>query len=420
MRMKIPASMTLVLVMSAATAGAQFEYTPPGGPNEQPASRKEALEKEVQRARYRLGPFRVAPWATVRDVAYVRSLFSTGEPPPTDLTATAGLGFRAYLRNGPKVTWGLEVLPEYVWWQKQEERRRVNGRYQLGFHGFFNRLTVEAFGGRQQQLKIVTPEVPVLVSSRTDGGEILAELELTAALFPFVSASLSQLDNLVDGQDPRLLDLDRLDREERVTRAGIRWQPRVEWSISLGVEDSRVDFSGTSVERSNQGTSPMAQVRFHGRRLGFEAEVAARSLEAREGSEFVPYDRVTGGAALRFGTGRRLGGSIYTSRNLVYALSRGYAYLQDDRLGGSIQIALSDRIRSRAFVETGTNDYTAFAPDAPERHDDVSSVGAAIEFSLGREVFLGLQALRSEFDSGLPGGDRTYSAAGLTVTVGDR
>jgi hypothetical protein len=104
----------------------------------------------------------------------------------------------------------------------------------------------------------------------------------------------------------------------------------------------------------------------------------------------------------------------------MYALAPGYAYLQDDRLGGALLVALGYRTRLRAFAEAGTNDYTAFAPTVPARSDDVSSYGTGLEFDVGRGVLVGLQALRSEFDSNLAGGDRTYTAAGLTVTLGGR
>lgn len=422
MRLKIRASMTLILCLLAGDAGAQFlKYTPPGGPEETPESRKEAIERQVEEARFHLGPVRIAPWATLRDIAYVRNLFSSGQQPPNDVTATAGAGLRAYLRNGRKATWTFQVLPEYVWWREQAERRQLNGRYLLGFYGFFNRLTLEVKAGREQQQQILTPEVPVPVSSRTDGGELLTEVELTRALFAFAAASINQQDNLVDDlddlKDPRTGELALLDREERVTRGGLRWRPREEWSVALGAERSQVDFDRSAVDRSNSGTSPVAEVRFEGRRLRFQANVAARSLEARRGAAFVPYDKVTGDAALNVGSRDKLGAALYASRGLVYSLSSAYAYLDDERLGLALKLGFGRRSQTRLFVETGTNTYTAFEAGAPRRQDDVSSYGASLSFSLRRNLSFGLQALRSEFDSDVPGGDRTYTAVGTTINL---
>ncbi len=418
--MKIQASTILVLFLIAGSAGAQFEYTAPGGPAEKPANRKLAFDLEVSRARYRLGPVLVQPWAALHDVAYVRTLFNTGQPLPSDLTATVGAGFRAYLRNGTKVTWSVEALPEYVWWEKQADRRRLDGRYRIGFHGFFNRLTVEATAGHSQQLRIVTPEIPVLTNARQNGGEIVTELELAPTLFTFGAGSFSSQTYLTNEfTDPLLTSLHLLDRRERLIQGGLRWQPRQELSVALGLEGSRVDFARTALPRSNSGTSPLIRFRYRLRLLGFEGDLASRSLSARQGSDFVPFHKTTGSATLQLGSSR-LVGSLYASRNLNYAITSGYAYLQDDRLGLSLRGSLGRRFSARAFAETGSNDYTAFAAGVPHRRDDVSSFGGGFDFDLGRDVIIGFNALRSRFAPSAFGPGRTYTSAGLTFSFGGR
>ena len=424
MRLKIRVSMTVILcflaLLQANNAGAQFlQYTPPGGPAEKPESRKEALEREVERARYHLGPVRVAPWASLHDIAFIRSLLSDGQRPPSDVNATVGAGFRAYLRNGRKVTWTGQVLPEYVWWNQQSERRQLNGRYLLGFYGYFNRLTLEVRAGREQQQQVVTPEVPVPVSVRSEAGEILAELEVSKAIFAFAAASLTQQHNLVqDEPDPRTGELVLLDREERITRGGLRWRPSRRWSVALGAERSEVDFDRGALDRSNSGTSPVAEVSYLGRRLGFQVNAAARSLAARRGSDFVPYDKVTGKAAITLEPAGRLSGSLYASHDLVYSLFSSYAYLDDERVGVSAALGLGRRLQSRFFFERGTDTYTAFEAGTPRRQDDVTSYGASLKVTLTERLSLSLQGLRSEFVADTPGGDRSYTSVGTTINFG--
>ena len=420
MRVKIRASMILLLpLLMAGSAVAQFQYTPPGGPVEKPVNRKLALDMEAGQARFHLGAVRIAPWASVHDVAYVRTLLaSSGEKIPADLTATVGAGFRAYLRNSPKVTWTANVLPEYVWWRQQADRRRVNGRYQLGLHSFFNRLTLEATAGREQVLQTVTPEVPVLTSARTDRAEALAEVEVTHALFAFTSYAVTQQTNLVDVErDPLLQSLALLNRRERVWRGGLRWQPRQELSVALGTEGSRVDFERTALPRSNSGTSPLLQILVHGHAVGFDGEVVDRSLNTQHGSDFVQFHKVTGRAALLFGAKSRVQGTVYSSRDLVYSLASGYAYLLDDRVGASLVSDLGFHSSGRLFAETGKDEYTAFTPATPHRADDVTSLGGQLNFDLGKGVFAGIQFLRSRYTSNQPGGDRTFSSAGLTINL---
>ena len=428
----------LAMIGVAGEAGAQFlQYTPPGGPQDRPESRQEEMERQVTEADRHLGRIRIAPWASIHDAAYVRSLYATAGQgtTPDDFTATVGAGFRAYLRNGPKAVWRAQVLPEYVWWGKQSERRQLNGRYTLGFHGFFNRLTLEVQGGREQQQRIVTPEVPVPVSARNDQGEVLAEVEVSHALFAFTTLYVNRQENLIDQlEDPSVERISLLDREDRIARAGLRWQPREHWSVALGAERSETDFDRGVVDRSNAGTAPVAEARFEGRRLGLSLDVASRSLEARRGSAFVAFDGVTGGAAVVLGNQGRLSGTVYGNRNLLYSLSPDYAYLTDQRVGFLFNVGFRQRTQVRFFAETGTNDYTAYGavpgalpgrPEAPRREEDVTSYGAATNLRVGRRVSVGLQAIRSKFDSNLPGDDRSYTTVGTTVnllgtTLGDR
>jgi hypothetical protein len=421
-------SMTLILCltalsMTARNAGAQslVQYTPPGGPEEKPQSRRELLERQIEAARYHLGPVRVAPWATLRDLAYVRSLFNNGNPQPTDLTATAGAGFRAYLRNGSKATWIAQVLPEYVWWQKQTQRRQLNGRYLLGFSGYFNHLTVEVQAGRQQQQRIVTPEVPVPVSSRSDGGEILAELRVSRALSLFAVTDFNRQSNLVaDLPDPLTGDLRLLDRDERVERLGVRWRPEPRWSFGLAGEHTATGFTHQGAfDRSNSGTSPVVEASYRGHHLGFQAEAVDRSLTARRGAELVPFHGVTGSAAVTLG-GRetRASASLYSSRTLVYSLSPLYSYFLDQRLGAALIVGFGQRTRARVFAEGGRNDYTAFAA-APRRREDVSSFGGSLSFNLRRGLRLGIEGVRSRYDANLPGESRSYTSVGATLTLAE-
>lgn len=423
MRLKTtrPMILFLFLWLVAGGAGAQFlQYTPPGGPPEEPEDRQEELERQIQEARYHLGPVRISPWAALKDFAYIRNFFETGDgSPDDDVTATLGAGFRAYLRNGSKAAWSFQVLPEYTWWARQPERRQLNGRYLLSFHGYFNRLTLEAIGGRQQELRIVTPDLPTPVSARSDGGEIRAELKLTGAVSAFTAFSVDQQDNLVeDLADPRFLTLGLLDREERVLRGGLRWRPRSEWTVGLGAERSQVDFDHDTLDRSNEGTAPIVEVRYRGNRLEAGFDLADRSLEARRDSLFVPYDRLTGSAQVAVKSGRRTSAGVYASRSLAYTTSPLYAYLQDGRLGVFLGIGVGGQAGFRIFAEGGDNDYVPFSPLIQQRRDDVTSYGGSLTFPLGRFLSVQVNGVRSRFDSNIPVADRTYTSVGTTIALG--
>jgi len=406
----------------AGSAKGQFLiFTAPGGPEGRPETVKDRLDREIGEAPYRLGPIYVTPLAGFRDVAYVRDFFSSGQSLPADVTATVGAGFRAYLHTGRKVTWVAQALPEYVWWQKRTDARRLNLSGGVESILLLNRLTVDMAVSRLEQQRIATPEVPVLVSTATDLARLDAELELRTKLRPFVSARWSSQDGLVEDRDsPEIQRLDVLDRSEQVVRAGLHWYPRDDWMIGAGVERSRTDFDRTTLDSSNEGTSPAVEVRINRPHILFTADLAARSLQATEGSRFVDYDGLTGNLAVSLVPRRSLELWAYGNRDLVYSLAPNYPYLQDQRIGVAIGVGAGPggRIAGRIFAETGTEEYTAFSPASPERSDDLVAYGGSLRFLLGRGLSLTFQATRIELDSNLPGSDRSYTSGGLSLALG--
>lgn len=374
----------------------------------------------MEEARFHLGPVRVAPWLGLRDAAYVRSFLSAaGEETPSGFTATVGAGLRTYLRTGPKVIWTAQVLPEYVWWSSDSDRSRVNGRYGAGVHAFFNRLTVEATASRREEQQIVTPEVPEPVSSQAEDGQILAELRMTGALSLYGESRIARVRNLEEEGTGLVFpvdDLELLDREEVVTRAGVRWRPRESWLIGLGAETSRVDFEADALDRSNEGTAPVLELIFDRPKLFVQMDLARRSLEARRGSGFVAFDEVTGTAAVSLRPRRRTGYWVYASRNLVYSVDPTAAYLVDERIGASVSAGLGSRTLSRVFLETGDNDYVSLTGGLPRR-DDLTSWGGSVRFRLRGTVTLEILGVRTEIDSDLPGGDRSYTSLGTRINL---
>lgn len=406
----------ILFFLPFATAEAQFiQYTPPGGPEKRPESRKEEIDRIMEEAPWHLGPVRVVPVFGLSDVAYQRSITGPVES-PSDITATVEAGLHAYVHTGSKVIWRAQAVPEYVWWREQTERRNLNGRYDLSAFGFFNRLTAEVGATRNEEQQVFHPEVLRRVSARQDDARVAAEVRVSGALSAFASTRLMRQDSLAgEDADPQAAALELLDREELSSRVGVRWRRRNGLSVGLGVERSEAEFEGGLLDRSNEGTSPVLEVLWDRPRLFVQADVAARSLEAREGAAFVPYDAVTGSASFRVDIRRSLSVTAYSSRNLVYSVTPGYAYLDDTRLGASFQALLGDTVRTRVFTETGSNDFTAFTAAVPERNEDLSSYGGQIGWNLGNLFQLSLQALRTEIDSNLQGLDRSYTSVGLTV-----
>lgn len=411
----------LSALVSARLANAQFnQYTPPGGPQEHATTREERLKLEIEAAQYHLGPVRLAPELGIRDVAYVRNLFATGSETPPDVTATVNAGFRSYLHTGPKIVWVGRFLPEYVWWRRRSDSRRLNLSYGVEGLGLFNRLFVGVAAERSEGQGILTPEVPELASSRADLLQATAEARWTGQFSSFVTISQNRQKGLVDEvSDPRLQEIALLDRTDQVVRGGVRWRPRPGWTLGLGAERSQVDFDRRELDSSNSGTAPVLEAVIDRHRFFFQADIAARSLEAQEGSRFIPFDGVTGNVGLAIRPRRTVEFWTYGSRQLVYSLSPSYPYLDDRRVGLSVVLSTGRRLVSRLYTETGTNDYTAFSPATPDRRDTVRSFGGSVRFLASERVMLSAQVSRSRFDSNVPGNGRSFTSGGLSIRFGN-
>ena len=406
---------TLFGVFVPLAARGQFDqYTQTGGPDPVLVDPKEQLEAAVEEARWRFGGLRVDPWIGIRNVGYVDS--GQGE---RQLSGSAGIGLRTYLPTGPKVIWAAHLLPEYAWFEDSSERSRVNGRYGVGFFGFFNRLTVEALATRQEVLDIVSTEVQQRVNARSDVIELLGEVRLAGSINLYARGTTSSIENLLEEEerlDPGIAPFNLLDREEETLRLGLRYRTRGDWLIGLGVEDSTVEFDDPIFDRSNSGTSPFFELSIRGRSLAIDADVVFRDLEADGPSGFVAFNGVSGRFSLILGGERsRLSPALYARRELVYTLG-GSSYLIDERFGVRAGLPIGRRLGLGAFVETGTNEYEGEV--GPQRSDDVLAYGADLSIQLGARFGIAIGYSKEEFESNLPGLDRTVDVVRAGITFG--
>lgn len=411
----------LLLFFVAGAAEAQLsEYTTPGGPEGRPADRKGQLAKETESARYHLGPLRLAPTLELKDVAYVRNLLGSAvAETPSDVTATVSGGFRAYLPTSSRATFTAYVLPEYVWWQKESDRRRLDGLYGVGFDGFWNRLTLRFQAGSDASQQILSAEVPRLTSARSNqvGGSV--EMLLTGAVSAFVTGKIDTLQSLDDASDPAAPLLAQLNRDERVVRAGFHWRPSDDWLIGVGAEYSDVNFTDHlpgAINPSNSGTAPVLELTRDGR-LYFHADVAQRSLTANPGATFARYDKTTGNITVSYAFTPEFELFLYANRNLEYSLESQYSYFDDLRHGASLHVKLGRRTAASVFGETGSLGYTALAPGTPDRRDDLVAYGGAFTLSVTRGVAVSLVGSSTRFTSDLPGLGRSLNTVGITVTL---
>jgi len=421
-------TLVIIFVTALGAAGAVYgqfsQYTQPGTPTPGGGNvTRQALEEAVAGARWHLGGLRVDPWLALRNVSWVNN--PAGEPDgaassQSDVNAVGGAGLRAYLPTGPDVTWAAYALPEFVWWNKLSDRNRLNGRYGAGVFGYLNRLSFQASGTLAEQLGIITSEFPVLANSRRTEGSVGSTLRLGFSTGLFAEVATARTENLLDQAERQSgPQLQRLNRDERRLRTGLSYEPRPRWQLRAGVEWTEADFDADSRDLSNKGTAPLIGIRYEGPKVTGSVEVQQRSLEPKDGSEFVATDVTTYQGDLA-AQGNRLSGSLYGRRTLTFALEAEYTHFQTDLVGVAVSVGLGRRTSLRGFAETGQQDYEAAQPEAPARQDDITAYGAELTMNLWRSAQLHLGGSESRFDSNLPGQDRTLTTvrAGISFGIG--
>lgn len=377
------------------------QYSPPGqgALSEETASKEERLRSALSEARWRLGPVRLSPWLGLRQVGYVNNAFGSAENPRSDFTATVGAGLHGYLPVGRKTVVAAHALPEYVWWRDLENRRLWNWNYGIGVFGFFNRLSLEATAGSLRAEEPLNSEVEAPVNIRRDRVATALELRLHERVSLFGAGGWTEI-RYRDEDVERLggtLPLRFLDRDEERFSGGLRyhWRPNV--TFSGGVESSRVGFLADDRNRSNRGTSPLAELAVSGQRFRASARVVWTRIDPTADSVMPPYRATLGSLGVGFTPGARLTWRVYGGRNLVYAYSEDIAAYTEDRVGLGLSLPVGWRTVLGLFSERGRR-RTETGSEVLLGRGDSATHGATVSFLVRGQTRLAVRGSRTTYD----------------------
>lgn len=410
----------LVFFFSGPGAAQFTQYRAPGSQAERKTQVHEELREALREARWQTGPVRIDPWVGLREMSWVDNVFAASGEEVSDVTVTAGAGLRLFVPFGDNTIFAASALPEYSWWADLEERRRLNGRYAAGVFTEGNRLLLEVEARLEETQSIVTPQVEQRINQRLEQIRADVEFRLVRSLRLFTEASNRDFENLLDEFPSELVpQFSALDREEDVVRAGVRFSIYDRVSLGVGLEDSEVTFVSREFDVSNSGTAPVFELEFDSERTLFLLDLAWRDLEPLTGSDFVPYDDMTGSATLTMDVNDGLRWSVYGRRNLIYAIGSQFAYFVDDTLGASLSKRLEERMRVRLFAEAGDHDYVARPGFSGARQDDVTQFGAAFSYDWTESVTVILQGGVTDVDSSLDVFDRETTFLSVSLGLGE-
>ena len=399
----------LALILTASTP-AVAQYTAPGtaAPTRHTPTKVEFQDK-IKAAPWKAGALAIRPWLGLRDFQLVTELDRQGEAGGEDLTFTLGAGLRGYLPAGPKALFAVHALPEYVWWQDRSEKRRLNGRYGLGFFVFFNRLTLELSQRRIEQQSFFSSEIQALTTSRNDISTLSLDLEVTPNISLFGIASLQDSENLEDESATFSI----LDREDETGLLGVRYENSEGWVLELGYMDTSADFAEGARDLSNSGSAQLASIGLDRSRVGFRLDLTFLNREADAGSEFGMFDETTGNLAVLWRPSKTIDVLGYARRAQSYSTDRRFSYFLEERQGARVNFDF-DRVRFGVFGEVGEDDFEDVTAGLPNRIDDVTAYGGDIGITF-REVSFSVRATQTDYDSIFDAFDRDVSSVQFRV-----
>lgn len=409
-----------VAAFTTTSAVAQFvQYKAPGSLASPALSTRERREAALEDARWRLGGLRLTPWFGVRDVTYYDDVLPSVPGKQSDLAATAGAGVAAFLPLGSKLMLAGHALPEYQWWREFSDRRGWGGRYAVGLAGYFNRLKIEAYAARNEQLQYASSEseLPTNVLERRNHARI--EVEVVRRLYVYASGQdTTWRYSRDDGATPSDLP-DQLDRDETETAAGFRLEVSSTVKVSVGAKRTDVDFVHSLFSRSARGDGPTLALLLGTDRTGLDASIARFTIKPVGDSSFVRYTGTTGQVQVWRRLAGQLRWSVYGSRNLGFtAYTDQFAYYVQQSLGTAFSFPVGWRGTGSIYLESGSLDYIAGASGGLSRTDDVRAYGLRATFSMARSTRLFVGFSRSRYDSNMPGLDRTYTRLQTGIAFG--
>ncbi len=412
--------MALFVLLGANRAVAQFtQYVAPGTLGTETESLEKRLEEGSSGARYRLGKLRVDPVLYVRDVGYQSNVFGAtdDEDEVSDYHLLVAAGLNSYLPLGDKAMFAAFVTPQYSWWAENDDLRQLYLSLGAGVFAFFNRLTVTADVRRLEQEDLLNAEVLAPVRIDENRLSLSAEVEVRRSLFTFATWRVSEYrhSGAAATAVPEL-DLLELDRDLRSLRLGVRVELG-SWSLGLGVEESENEFLVDPDLRSNEGTSPFAELRFAGNRVSAEATLSDTRLDFAPGSALTDFSSNTGSGRVIFETPQRFDLALYASSNIVFSARETASLFVERRLGLSLGREPGRRVSWLAFFETGELEYTGRLEE--DRVDDLTALGLNLGYDLTDDITVVLAFEETDYQSSLPEFDRSVSTLGLRLAFRD-
>ena len=381
---------------------------------------REEIDRAIADSRVRLGPIRLSPEISIREMTYDNNVYGTAENPTGDFRATISAGFGLILPVTPDVFVRAGIFPAYTWYAELVERRFFGGSAGASFLVYANRLTVEGSGGASKDDVIFSTEAQGRVIQNLGTVRLGVEYRLLNRLFLYGEGQIQRFRFTGPGAEVSTFDPSTTDRTARLVRAGLGYRWSEDVRVAVGYEETRAEFVSTPEQYDNSTSAIIGTISYDKPRLKLDFSGGYREGGAIHGSAIRPFSGATGSTSASYSLLRALDLQAFASRNLSYGVSSPY-YIST-RYGGGLLLKVGWRLRLQGLVFAGSDEYTTptALPDGQvvDRRDDVTGYGGALDFSFTPRIQMRFSATDSRYNSNVPGNDRSFFRWFVTLNLG--
>jgi hypothetical protein len=384
---------------------------------------RDEVNQEMEHSRFHLGPIKVQPVFSLRDVGWNNNVFGTATNPIGDFTITAAAGAKLIVPLGSKLYVRGIAVPEYTWYDKTTELRHLGGTYGGGLVGLFNRLRFDASGGYRSWVTIVNSESQTTAPENLTWGRARVEVDVLRRLALFGGYDVAETSYDTNGLLPEsAYQLAVLDRTETAWRGGLRYKFSDQFSLGAQVESTRANFVYEAFVRDNKSTGYLVVARYDRPRFYLVASGGYREGAGQNpGTLYPPYRTGTYFFFTSYYLLKNLELQLYGHRRPVdsYYLENPYYFETRTSLGA--RLGLGQRVTLLAYGTVGPNSYPRevyVGPVLVARDDHTTEYGGGIEFRFYRDAVL--RVVASEWSSSSNTSGYSYSifrfSTGISIT----
>ena len=350
----------MFVALCLASSPALAQLTNDTVPAERTVPRREQIEAEMG-SRFHLGPVRLLPQISIIGPTYDGNVLgaSGDEKKVTDWSATVGAGLGILIPFGKKVYLRGSILPQYIWYDRLQERRQWGGTYGGSLYGFFNRLSLEADYLSQLTPQYPNNEIQMQVLGDTQGGRFKLEVDLGGPWSAYGNAEYQRLAYRPLGTPAPAIAgiLSLLDRNEGAVRGGLRYKLTSYFYVGIGAEGTRTQFPEDPKRGDNETTAALVSVHYDQPRLFVNFSGGYRVGHAINDSRFPDFSTFTGSGYVTYVLIPRLDLNVYGQRGIQYGLFLDNPYYLSGIAGGGLTLHIGQRLAIEAYGGYGTNHY---------------------------------------------------------------